>query len=107
MARRSNPEIRAFILQQVEENPRTVASLAVAKFGLTRTSISRYMAQLLHDGILEAVGKTRARQYKLKPLVNFIQVLQRDGRWNEDIVWRQHIRPLMQNVKPNIIDLFQ
>jgi anti-sigma regulatory factor (Ser/Thr protein kinase) len=107
MPRRQNPEIRTFILQQVEQNPTTVALMAAKKFGVTRMSISRYMTQLVQEGLLIAEGKTRGRHYKLNTLVTFQKFLERDGRWNEDTVWREHIRPLMVNVRPNIIDLFQ
>lgn len=107
MSRRSNPEIREFVLQEVEKNPRSVASMAAAKFGLTRTGIGRYMAQLVASGLLTAEGNTRGRQYKLKPLVDFVRHLNLNGRWTEDTIWREQIRPLMDDVKPNIIDLFQ
>jgi anti-sigma regulatory factor (Ser/Thr protein kinase) len=113
MARSPNPEIREFILREVSGNPASVAPMAARKFGLTRTGIARYMARLVADGLLTAQGNTRARRYELKPLVTFSKRLEIDGRWNEDTVWREQIRPLMEQanpyiqVKQNIIDLFQ
>lgn len=107
MARKPNPEIRKFILQEVGENPRAVASMAAKRFDLTRTGIARYMAQLVADGLLTAEGNTRARQYKLKLLVDFVDRLELTGRWTEDTIWREVIRPLMKDVKQNIVDLFQ
>ena len=107
MARLPNPEIREFILQGVAENPTSIATLAAQKFGLTRTGIARYMTRLLTEGLLTAEGNTRGRRYKLKPLVRFDKLLELNGRWNEGTVWREQIRPLMGQSKPNIIDLFQ
>lgn len=107
MARVTNPEIRKFILQQVGDNPTSVATIAAAKFGLTRAGIARYMARLVAEGLLDAHGNTRARRYELKPLVKFSKLLELTGRWSEDTIWREEIRPLMGQVKPNIVDLFQ
>lgn len=107
MARSPNPEIREFILQHVETSPTSVATIAAAKFGLTRAGIARYMARLVAEGLLAAQGNTRARRYELKPLVKFNKILELNGRWSEDIIWREEIRPLMAKIKPNIVDLFQ
>jgi anti-sigma regulatory factor (Ser/Thr protein kinase) len=107
MARSQNPEIREFILQNVEARPDSVVSLTAEKYGLSRAALGGYMAKLLADGLITAEGKTRARRYQLKPLVNEKIFLERNGRWNEDTVWREHIRPLMKDVKQNILDIFQ
>jgi anti-sigma regulatory factor (Ser/Thr protein kinase) len=107
MARKQDPNIREFILRNVEGHPDRIASMAADKFGLSRTGIARYMARLVTDGLLVAEGQTRARQYKLKPLVDERIYLDRNGLWNEDTVWREKIRPLMNGVRGNIIDLFQ
>jgi anti-sigma regulatory factor (Ser/Thr protein kinase) len=113
MARSQNPDVREFILRQVGDYPTSVAAMAVVKFGLTRTSIARYMSRLEADGLITSQGNTKARRYALKPLVDFLQVLELNGRWSEDMIWREHMRPLMEKahphsmIKKNIIDLFQ
>jgi hypothetical protein len=107
MARQQDPAIRDFILRNVEANPVKIGAIAAQKFGLSRTSIARYMSRLIDDGILDAEGQTRGRTYKLKAIVHEEFHLTRDGLWNEDTIWREKIRPLMKDVKPNIIDVFQ
>jgi anti-sigma regulatory factor (Ser/Thr protein kinase) len=107
MARKQDPEVREFILQNVEENPDSVSSLAVKRFGLTRASIARYMGRLIEEGALTAVGNTRARRYSLKPLVLERMRFDLSATMNEDTIWRERVRPLMKDVQPNIIDLFQ
>jgi anti-sigma regulatory factor (Ser/Thr protein kinase) len=107
MARKQDPKIREFILQNVEESPDSVASMAVQKYGLSRTGVARYMARLIADGLLTAEGNTRARRYTLKPFVEQSVLLERNGLWNEDTIWRERVRPLMQNVKQNVIDICQ
>ena len=107
MSRKVKPEIREFILQNVQTHPDTVASLAAQKYGLSRPGIGGYITRLLTDGLITAEGKTRARRYTLKSLVHEDILLERNGLWTEDNVWREKIRPLMQNVKQNIIDICQ
>ncbi|MEX0827481.1 MAG: hypothetical protein WD005_00855, partial [Haliea sp.] len=107
MARKQDPAIREFVLQNVGDHPDSVASMAAAKFGLSRAGIGRYMARLITDGMITAAGNTRARRYKLKPLVDFILPLERTGLWNEDTVWREQIRPLLKDVPQNVIDICQ
>jgi predicted transcriptional regulator len=66
MARQQNDEVREFILQNVEANPNAMASMAAKEFSLTRTTIARYMTRLVNEGLITAVGNTRARQYALR-----------------------------------------
>ena len=80
-------------------------SLAAEKFQLSRAAIGAYTTKLLADGLITAKGKTRARRYELKVLVDEWFHRERDGRWTEDNVWRENIAPLMQGVRQNIIDL--
>jgi anti-sigma regulatory factor (Ser/Thr protein kinase) len=107
MARRQDPDIRSFILHNVESYPSSIASVAAKKFGLSRAGISRYVTRLVADGLLEARGNTKARAYSLKASVEQSFQRERNGRWTEDNVWREDIRPLMSNVKDNIIDICQ
>jgi anti-sigma regulatory factor (Ser/Thr protein kinase) len=107
VARKQDPEIREFILQNVGENPDTVSRMAVEKFGVSRTAIARYMARLIQDGLITAQGNTRARRYQLKPLVHLVQTFERTGLWTEDTIWRENIRPIMKDVKQNVVDILQ
>jgi anti-sigma regulatory factor (Ser/Thr protein kinase) len=93
----------------VEENPRSVTSLAAQKFGLTRAGIANYMDRLIEDGLVTAEGKTRSRHYQLKPIIDFLLPLERGVMppWTEDSVWREHILPLIKNVPQNVIDICQ
>jgi anti-sigma regulatory factor (Ser/Thr protein kinase) len=107
MARQLNPAIREFILQNVATYPDSITSLAAHAFGLTRQGIGRYLTRLTEDGLLTAQGNTRARRYALKPIIDELFILDRNGLWNEDTVWRERIFPLMAGVKQNIINICQ
>jgi anti-sigma regulatory factor (Ser/Thr protein kinase) len=104
---RQNPEVREFLLENIPGNPTSVASMAVKKFGVSRAAIGGYLARLVAEGLVEASGKTRARSYSLKASIDRQFFRERNGRWTEDNVWREDIRPLMDNVKNNIIDIAQ
>jgi hypothetical protein len=105
MARRQNPEIREFLLQNMETHPDSVVSMAAQKFGISRAALGGYMSKLIADGLVSAEGKTRARKYKLKLLVNEYLQKERNGLWTEDNVWRENVLPWMKGVKQNIIDV--
>lgn len=108
MARRQNPEIDSFILGNVEEHPVDVASLAAGKFGLSRSSINRYVRRLINDGLLVAEGKTKARRYKLRKIVD--ETFKIEGimrNLSEDAVWRHRVLPFLSDAPQNIIDICQ
>lgn len=107
MARTQDPAIREFILRNIESHPDKVASLTAEKFELSRTGVARYMSRLVAEGFIIAEGQTKARRYQLKDLVKEHVRLVRDGFWNEDTVWRERVRPLMKDVKDNIVDICQ
>jgi len=108
VARRQNPEIDSFILGNVEEHPVDVVSLTAGKFGLSRSSINRYVRRLIDDGLLVAEGKTKARHYKLRNIVN--ETFKIEGitkNLSEDTVWRYRVLPFLNDVPQNIIDICQ
>ncbi len=109
MARRSrqNPEVREFILRNVAANPASIAALAAKRFGLSRTAINRYTRRLVEEGLLTAAGKTNARRYRLKNIVEEVFVIEVSAGMFEDAVWRFRILPHMGGVRQNVIDLCQ
>jgi anti-sigma regulatory factor (Ser/Thr protein kinase) len=107
MARQQDPEIHEFILYNVEAHPADISSLAMKKFGISRTSAVRYLDRLVERGLISAEGKTRSRRYSLKPMVNEYITRESDGIWTEDNVWRENVRPLMRDVGQNVIDVCQ
>jgi predicted transcriptional regulator len=65
---RENPQIRDFIIANVEAHPRNIASLTGEAFGLTRQSIAGYLRRLKAEGLIESTGATSARRYQLREL---------------------------------------
>jgi anti-sigma regulatory factor (Ser/Thr protein kinase) len=104
---RQNPAVREFILRNVSRYPDSVAALAGEKFGLSRTSIARYMQRLIGEGLLEAEGKTYARRYKLRKIVDVQFPLEIDANSSEDTIWHFKIVPQIKNLPANIVDICQ
>lgn len=103
MARPINSEIVRFILDNVEEHGGEIGPLVAARFGVSRATSSNYLKRLVADGLLSAEGQTRAKTYRLKPLVERSAVTIITPETQDDTVWRQEIRPAMVDVPENIM----
>jgi len=62
-------EIKGFVLGNVREHPRGIVRLAAAEFRLTRQTALYYVNKLIDEGLLEASGNTKAREYRIRPLL--------------------------------------
>ncbi len=104
---RENPAIRDFILRQVAANPGTIASLAAAKFGITRAAVAGYLRRLVAEGLLLSEGKTRARTYARKPIAQIGFKVKLSHDMAEDAVWRIRVAPHLTGVTRNVLDICQ
>ncbi len=86
---RQNPLVREFILRNVTDHPGDIGRLAAQEFDLSRNAINGYVRRLIDEDLITATGKTSARQYELKEIVNVLFVLDDITRLSdEDIIWR-------------------
>ena len=99
-------EIRQFILENVEDHPSDVTSIAAVKFGISRQASHRHVQKLVQDGLLFASGTTRDRKYEVKPLADLSIDLPLAGL-QEDRAWREHIRPRLENLPANVLQICQ
>ena len=100
-------EIREYILKQLSEHPNDIATVTSKRISVSRQTIVNYLTKLTSEGLITAVGKTRAREYKL---INFVDKNFYEGvvpGMAEDILWREKILPLMSGVSPNVVDICQ
>jgi hypothetical protein len=97
-------EIRQFILENVEEHPSDITAVVSTKFGISRQASHRHIQKLVSEGLIIASGNTRNRSYKVKPIVDFSVELPLAGL-EEDKVWREHIRPFMNDLPRNVFDI--
>jgi len=98
-------QIRDFILGHVTGSPKNIARLAEEQFGITRQAVSRHINRLTKDGLLEARGQTRAREYSLKPLTEKALKFSIADKPEEHVVWREHVAPLLRDLKTNVRDV--
>src|SRR5579859_7236498 len=96
-ASRQRPEIKEYILHNVQTNPAHVSAIAARKFGLSRTAIANYMQGLVKDGLLTAEGNTKARKYALKKIVDETFTVEVFRDIPEHHIWRFRVFPLMKN----------
>jgi|SRR5580658_1325186 anti-sigma regulatory factor (Ser/Thr protein kinase) len=102
---RENPEIRAFLLEQVASHPRDLAATACKKFNLSRPTIVGYINRLARDKLIEIQGNTSARTYKIRIIKKFVDKIRLTVGLSEDAIWRFKLLPLMSHVSSNILDI--
>lgn len=98
--------IRQFILENIEDHPSDITSVVSANFGISRQASHRHVQRLVQDGLILAHGSTRDRKYEVKPLVEFSINLPLDDL-QEDKVWREYIRPHLENLSANVLQICQ
>jgi hypothetical protein len=103
---RKTEKIRQFILENVEDHPANITMVVAERFGVSRQAAHKHVSHLLDDGLLLSTGTTRNRKYIPKPLVDFSIELPLQGM-EEDKIWRQYIRPLLENLTPNVLNICQ
>ncbi len=101
---RDNPNIRNFILQNVDAHQGDIASLVASRFRVSRVTANRYLDKLIADGSLVANGETKARTYSLKTQD------ERDFEFvvagaEEHLVWRQTLAPLLSGESKNVLEM--
>ena len=102
---RQSPEIREFILRNVEAHPSDVAALATKQFGITRQSINRYFNRLEEEGLIEGSGNTTARRYALKAISATADRVEIVPGLQENDVWTKFVEPFAKDVPKNIKDI--
>ena len=102
MRKHSSKAIRHFILGNIDKHSKDIARIVSENFGISRQSVNRYLQLLEKEGSIESTGKTRNKRYLLKPIVLKKISIPITPGLEEDKVWRQHIEPLLKNVKENV-----
>lgn len=104
MARPSrSAEIDTALLQAVTTHPRDLVGMVAGRLGLSTARITMQVRELIAQGYLEKSGSTRP-VYSVGRNRRFLQEFARAGL-AEDRVWSEHIRPLLQDLPRNILDI--
>jgi hypothetical protein len=105
--RKRGGEIRQFILDNVEQHPKDIATLTAQTFDISRQAVNKHTQHLVAQKALLIRGTTRNRLYFLRPLVQWKQMYPLDTTREEDVVWRRDIRPLLKELPSNVLHIWQ
>ena len=100
-------EIRDYILNQLSEHPNDITTVTAKKFHISRQTAVNYLTKLAKEGMITATGKTRARKYELKNLVEHQAHKQVVPGMAEDVLWREDILPLMGDTPSDVVGICQ
>lgn len=104
MERKKSRVIRQFITEQIGKS-QDIVRLAGEKFGITRQAVNRHIHWLIDNGLIIAEGSTRQRKYKLKRIVDERLWLSVSHNLEEDTIWREKVRPLLDIIPQNVLDI--
>ena len=107
MKKEQKSTILEFIIENVEAHPSDINHLAASTFGVSRTTISKYLKELVRSRLLVAEGQKKARKYRLRMLTGKGFNLRLSEHPEEDVVWRQRILPLVKDVRENVRTICQ
>lgn len=100
-------KVRAFLLSKVGENPRTIAAVAAAHFGITRQAVNKHLLRLRVQGTLTREGSRRAPLYRLAELSVVSHRFPIDLGLAEDAIWSNHIRPALGELPANVLRIWE
>lgn len=100
-------DVRRFILQNVESNPKDIAKVAAEHFGVTRQAINKHLQRLVAEHSITESGMTRNRSYQLATLSVWEKAYLKQPGLAEDTVWREDVRPVLGEMPDNVINIWQ
>lgn len=104
----STNEIQQWLLDQIAAKmDAELASRAAEQFGITRQAVARHLRKLSSNGLIVSRGHTRARRYELAVLRRHLKVYPLGVEFQEDVVWSQDLRPLLNALPDNILEICQ
>lgn len=104
--RKRGEQIRQFILDNVEQHPTDIVNISCQAFDISRQTVNKHIQRLIEQKAIIAKGSTRNRHCYLHPLAEWTEIFPLDNTISEDIVWRNHIAPLLGELSENVMDIW-
>ena len=104
--RKSGEKIRSYILENIERYPNGIVKHAAERFQITRQAVNKHLKNLVAEKVLVQEGATRNLTYKLCPLAEFDKQYPLTPELQEDVVWRNDIRPFLGQMPENVVDIW-
>ncbi|MDZ7402627.1 MAG: DUF4325 domain-containing protein [candidate division KSB1 bacterium] len=92
---------------KIAGHQKDIISITAEKFGVTRQTVRGHLQKLADENRIVIKGTSRAKTYEVKPLADIARQMPLTRDLQEDVLWRQHIRPHLQGVAANIIEICQ
>lgn len=99
---KKSKEIKDFIVHAIEAHPKDVTRLAAERFNLNRRTIVDHLQGLIADGMVTAEGRTKARIYKLRTLIEKSWTLPITSDSEEHQVWEMTVAPELKGIPENV-----
>ncbi|NTW81843.1 MAG: DUF4325 domain-containing protein [Chlorobiaceae bacterium] len=103
--RARSKEIRNYMLKACRDKSVNVAADTAKQFGISRQAASRHLHVLESSGLVVSTGIKNTKRSVLVPLQTRSWKLTLAGL-KEDVVWREHIAPLISDLSQNVRDLW-
>jgi len=97
--------IRDFIINNVDKHPKDIARLIANTYAMSRVTAIKHLQALTTEGIVEVRGKTKDRSYVLREIVDSQIPINITPQIQEDVLWREEMKPLLRNLPENIRDI--
>lgn len=94
--------IKEFIIKNIVNHPEDIASLVMRRYKISRPAVHKHLSALIHDGIITATGRTKARTYKLSSHKATSFTLSITPNLQEGSVWQTHIESIAQDLPRSI-----
>ncbi len=104
--RKRGENIRQFILDNVEHNPKDIVALTSRAYDISRQAVNKHIKRLVEQNSLLVRGVTRNKHYILHPLVKWEHIYTLEGALAEDVVWRSDISEFINDLPDNVIDIW-
>ncbi len=104
--RKQGEDIRHYILQKVGDHPNDITLITAQKFAISRQAVNKHLARLISSGFLIKTGRTRNQTYKLVPQVEWTKQYSNLTSLAEDHIWREDVRPALNNLSDNVLDIW-
>jgi anti-sigma regulatory factor (Ser/Thr protein kinase) len=98
--------LRDYILLLVSAGEAHVAQNASKVYRISRQAVNRHIRALVAEGIIRALGSTRARRYEFTAKLHTASFLL-DGRLEDDRPWVEFVRPLLDGLPENVLGICQ
>jgi hypothetical protein len=98
--------LRNAALHLIQTDGRRVAPRLVERFGISRQTANNHLRALQQAGLIEGVGKTQGRAYKLVTTHEATKEYPREAL-RDDIPWLELFSPLVATLPANVRDIWQ